>query len=281
MEVLGVDIGGTNIKVGRVKEAVVLAQSHNDVDTKESAKATLNRLFKGIDEVITKETKAIGVGVPAVVDTASGVVYDVQNIPSWKEIGLADMLQQKYRLPIFINNDANCFAMGEKLFGKGGAYKNFVGLSIGTGLGMGIIINDELYNGVLSGAGEIGMLSYKETILEQYTSSFFFSDKYGLDAKTLHNMAQRKNERALEAFLEFGTHLGEALKNILYLFAPEAIVLGGSISKAFPLFKDSMYQKLNTFAYPRQLKDLKVMVSDLSDAPVLGAASLCFQNLKK
>lgn len=281
MEVIGVDIGGTNIKVGTVRDGIILKESYADVNTKETESETFTKLFKCIDELFSKNIKAIGVGVPGVVDTTNGIVYDLQNIPSWKEVHLATILKKRYSIPIYINNDANCFVMGEKLFGKAKRYKNCIGLSIGTGLGMGIIINEKIYNGVLSGAGEIGMISYKNGILEDYTSSFFFSKNYDLNAKELHEMAKQDSPVALKAFLEFGGHLGEAMNNILYLFAPEAIILGGSISKAFQFFKKSMYEKMNSFAYPNQIKNLKIETSELAGSPILGAASLCFQELEK
>lgn len=280
MEVLGVDIGGTNINAGVVNGRLITDQSYIPVNAEDSETQTLERLFNCVDGLITNNTKAIGIGVPAIVDSSKGIVYDVQNIPAWKEVHLIDILKKKYNIPVYINNDANCFAMGEKLFGKGKSYQNFIGLSIGTGLGMGIIINNEIYNGVLSGAGEIGMIGYRGGILEQYTSSFFFSNNYELSAKEVHNRAKQGDDIALTAFSEFGTHFGEAINTISYLFAPEAIILGGSISKAYSFFKESMNQKINLFAYPKQIENLKIETSELVEPAILGAASLCFQKLE-
>lgn len=280
MEVLGVDIGGTNINAGIVKDGLITNQSYVPVNAEDLETQTLERLFNCIDELITYDTQAIGIGVPAIVDVSKGIVYDVQNIPAWKEVYLIDILEKKYNISVHINNDANCFAMGEKLFGKGRNHQNFVGLSIGTGLGMGIIIRGEIYNGVLSGAGEIGMIGYKKGILEEYTSSFFFMRNYGLSAKEIHNKAKQGDDLALMTFSEFGKHLGEAINTISYLFAPEAIILGGSIRKAYPFFKESMNQKINSFAYPTQIKKLKIEVSELAESAILGAASLCFQKLE-
>lgn len=277
MEVIGVDIGGTNINVGLVKKGVVVTSTKSPVDKNESEKQTLERLFTCIEEVKSKGTTAIGIGVPGVVDTHNGTIYDLQNIPSWKKVPLAAILQTRYNLPVFVNNDANCFIMGEKLFGKAKNYTNCVGLSIGTGLGMGILIEGAIYNGVLSGAGEIGMVSYKEGILEDYTSSFFFKTYYNSTAKILNDKAKEDDPVALGAFAAFGEHLGAAINNILYLFAPEAIILGGSISSAFPFFEKSMYEKINLFAYPKQIENLKIERSTLIASPILGAASLCFQ----
>jgi glucokinase len=140
---------------------------------------------------------------------------------------------------------------------------------------MGIIINNELYNGVLCGAGEVGMLPYKDKILEHYAGSFFFDGKYGQSAKELYKKALMNDSTALMAFGEYGVHLGEAIKAILYMFAPEAIILGGSISRAYTFFEKSLQSALDTFAYQKQLEHFKIETSDLVDSPELGAAALC------
>jgi glucokinase len=226
---------------------------------------------------LTKNTAAIGIGVPAIVDPDNGIVYDVQNIPNWKEIPLKKILEKEFKIPVFINNDANCFALGEFTYGKSKNYRNVIGLSLGTGIGMGIIINKELYNGVLCGAGEIGMLGYKDSIIENYSGSFFFLKNYNATAKKLALDAKKGEPTALEAFNEYGKHLGETIKAIVYLFAPEVIILGGSISKAYPYFKNSMLESLKTFAYQEQIKNLLIEVSITKGSAILGASSLCFQ----
>jgi glucokinase len=273
--VLGIDIGGTYLKIGRVENGIIAEQTFNSVDSKATEEETLFSLFDAIDSIINSDVTAIGIGVPAVVDPVTGIVYDVQNIPSWKEIALRELVEQRYKLPVYLNNDANCFALGEKIFGKGKSYENFIGLSIGTGIGMGIIINNDLYNGVLCGAGEVGMLPYKDGIMEEYSSSFFFSKNYDKSAEELSCSAANGNKDALQAYAEFGFNLGECIKSILYMYAPEAIILGGSISKSYPLFKESLELSLKSFAYQKQIEDLKIETSNYEGIAILGAASLC------
>jgi glucokinase len=273
--VLGIDIGGTYLKIGRVENGIITNQTLNSVDSKASEEATLSSLFEAIDNIISPDVTAIGIGVPAVVDPIAGIVYDVQNIPSWKEVALRELVEQRYKLPVYLNNDANCFALGEKIFGKGRNHKNFIGLTIGTGIGMGIIINNALYNGILCGAGEVGMLPYKDGIIEEYSSSFFFSKNYHQSAEELSRSAAKGNEDALQAYAEFGLHLGECIKSILYMYAPEAIILGGSISKSYLLFKESLELSLKSFAYQKQIENLKIETSNYEGIAILGAASLC------
>jgi glucokinase len=278
---IGIDIGGTNIKIGRIENGVVVEVTNKVVDKNATKEELLYLLFDAIDKVIRPNVVAIGVGVPGVVDQSTGIIYDIQNIPAWKKVALKEIVALKYGLPVSINNDANCFALGEKIFGKGKEYENFVGLSIGTGIGAGLIINNKLYNGVLCGAGEVGMLPYKDSIIEDYAGSFFFSKKHNVTAKELSEKANDGDEKAQKIWCEFGIHLGEAVKVLLYMFAPEAIIIGGSISKSFPLFKNSLETVLDSFAYQKQIENLKIEISNEAGVALLGAASLCLQNLKE
>ena len=103
----------------------------------------LNHLYTIIESFDLKNVEAIGIGVPSVVDIENGIVFDVQYIPSWKEIRLKSIIEEKYNFPVYVNNDANCFAAGEKHFGIGQNAEFLVGLVIGTGLGGGIILKSE------------------------------------------------------------------------------------------------------------------------------------------
>ncbi|QDO95188.1 ROK family protein [Formosa sediminum] len=277
-EYLGVDIGGTTINLGVIQNNLIKKEDTILINKDASKEETLQSLYQLIHENLTTRVVGIGVGVPAVVDPVKGIVYDVQNIKGWKEVNLKLLLELEFNLPVFINNDANCFALGEFMYGKNKSSNSFIGLSLGTGLGMGIVINNTLYNGVLCGAGEIGMLSYKDGIVEHYTGSFFFTDYYNETAKSLAEKAEKGDEKALNVFNEYGKHLGEAIKSILYMYAPDKIILGGSISKAFPFFKESMFNILTGYAYQKQIENLIIDVSKTKGSALLGAASLCLQN---
>ena len=274
-EFIGVDIGGTKFSMGRVKNGAIVTKSYQEISRTASKEETLKMLTDNLSTLLTPGVEGIGVGVPGIVDQETGVIYDIQNIPAWKEVPLQEYLEKRYKLPVAINNDANCFALGEKVYGKGQAFQNFVGLSIGTGLGMGVIINNQLYSGVMSGAGEIGMLPYKEGIIEEYAGSFFFQREYQQSAKELNDKAMEGDAMALKAYREFGGHLGEAIKIILFMYAPEAIIIGGSISKAYPFYKEALKVSLDTFNYPKQIEGLKLLISGNAEMPILGAASLC------
>lgn len=278
MNYIGVDLGGTAFKVGLVSNGKLVKKTSRLLQENLSQEAILELLFGAIEQLNAKDVVGIGVGVPGVVDTDIGMIYDIQNIPAWKEVPLKKLLSDRYHVRVALNNDVNCFALGELHYGKGKHFQHFVGLSIGTGLGMGIVIDQKLYNGVICGAGEIGMLPYRDGIVEQYAGSFFFGKKFKNEtAKSVHEMAQKGIPEALAAWQEFGHHLGEAIKMILYMVAPEGIILGGSIAKAYPYFKSGMWDRINSFAYPKQIQSLKIEVSELENSAILGAASLCIE----
>ncbi len=274
-EYIGVDLGGTSFNIGLVNRGMLLEETSRSIVRNASSETILSVLINAIDDIRTKDVKGIGVGVPGIVDPGKGMIYDIQNIPAWKEVPLQRILSEKFEVPVYLNNDANCFALGEKCFGKGEPFDNFIGLSVGTGLGMGVIINSELYNGVLCGAGEIGMLPYKDGIVEEYAASFFFEREFQSSAMELHKDALNGERRAMRAFEEFGTHLGEALKMILFMYAPEAIILGGSISKAYQFFQNTMMESVREFAYPKQIEKLQILCSSHPNLPILGASALC------
>lgn len=136
------------------------------------------------------------------------------------------------------------------------------------------MINGQLYSGVNSAAGEWCSAPYLDQNFEYYCSGKFFENFYSSRPKALAKQAMQGDPIAIRAFEEFGHHLGELLKVILYSLAPEAIVLGGSIRKTFPLFKKSMYQTLNTFAYPTVLSQLRILISELDETAIHGAVAL-------
>jgi glucokinase len=152
--------------------------------------------------------------------------------------------------------------------------KTVVGITSGTGLGAGIIINNEIYYGNNCGAGEIGLLSYRDQNIEYYTSGNFFESHYQVTAMEAHELAIKGNASAVGYWKQFGMHMGHAIKTIMYSYDPEAIVIGGSLSKAFNFFADQMFSSLQDFTFPESVKRIKILQSLNDDITILGAASL-------
>jgi glucokinase len=274
--VVGVDLGGTNVRAGLVADGRLAEVRSAPVRSQGSMEDVLEDMFGVLDALMKPEVVGIGAGVPSVIDLATGMVYDVQNIPSWKAVPLKARLAERYRLPVYVNNDANCFAAGEKHFGKLEPCDHGVGLIVGTGLGSGIIANGRLYSGATCGAGEFGMLPYLDLNFEAYASGQFFERVHGLTGRELAERAAAGEEKALAIFVEFGRHLGEAIKAICYAVDPEIIVLGGSVSKSYGFFRGAMAEAFASYAYSLARERLRVEVSETENIAILGAAALYF-----
>ncbi|MGZ5135276.1 MAG: ROK family protein [Flavitalea sp.] len=277
--ILGIDLGGTNLRGGLVKENILTGIISQRIESSNTAEEMLHVLYKFTDGLINSSVKAIGIGVPGLTD--NGIVYDVMNIPSWKEIALQSFMQERYNVPVFINNDANCFALGEFYFGKGQGNDSLVGLTIGTGLGSGIIINKKLHTGNHCGAGEFGMIPYLDQCYEYYASGQFFQNVYGENGEDIFKRATQSDTTALNMYEDMGSHLGNAIKTILFALDINLIVLGGSVRKAFPYFSKPMWQSIQSFPFKRTVEGLRIEVSELENSGILGAAALYFDREAK
>jgi len=271
---IGVDIGGTNIRAGLVSKGTIISQNQLTLKNKHSMDAMLAQLMEVINPLTSSPYTGIGIGVPSVVDTVNGIVYDVANIPAWKRVELKQIVQERFQVPVRINNDVNCFVLGEYNYGIAKGFGSLVGITLGTGMGSGLIFDHVLYTGHNCGAGEIGLMPYLDKTLEDYVGSQFFIAKTGKSAEELWRTALTGEKQAIALWNEFGWHLGKALKIVMYAYDPEAIVLGGSISQAYDFFEKSMLEVLKDFEYPNTLKQLKVLVSQKANISLLGAASL-------
>jgi glucokinase len=271
---IGVDLGGTKLHVARTHANQVITQSRQDYDALAAAEAVLATLIQAIEAQLTPEVTGIGVGVPSIVNPDLGIVYETANIPSWREIPLKAELERHFGLPVRVNNDVNCFALGEYHCGEWQGCRNLVGMSLGTGLGVGLILNGQLYTGHACGAGELGELPYEDGVLENYCSGQFFKRLHGQDGSETFTLASHGNTEALAQFAEFGTHLAQALWTILLAYNPEVVVIGGSIARAFPYFSQTLKSAMQEFPYQTLWHTTHIGVSKNPSAAVLGAAAL-------
>ena len=272
---IAIDLGGTNVRV-----ATVLSDGRFGRILSEPCLATgsetevLDQIYRLIDDLMTPEVDGIGIGVPSVVDTDKGIVYNVVGIPSWKEVHLKDLLESKYNVPVAVDNDCNCFALGVTRFGKGGERKEAFCVTLGTGVGGSLVVDGHLYRGRNAGAGEIGSIPYLDRDYEYYCSSRFFVGK-GTTGKDTAIAAAGGDPDALAIMEEFGGHLGRLVQMIMYAYDPAVIIFGGSIAKAFNLFSEPMWRVIREFPYPKSVENLDLFSTDLDNPGILGAALLC------
>lgn len=276
--VIGVTFGGKYLHAARIENGSIAKSVHKEINNRDFEEAILNEIINSIQAVFNKTAVGIGVGVPSLVDVKEGIVYKPTNIPSWNKVHLKDILEERFSIPTFVNNDANCFALGEKYFGVAKDFDNIAGITIGTGMGVGIIIDGKLYSGKNAGAGEFCSVPYKDHDYEYYCSTKYFEEKYGIKSNVLFNRALKKDKIALAVYEMFGVDLGNAIKTIMYALDPDAVVVGGRIVDAYDFYKDSMMKTIRTFIYPNSLKRIKILRSEEKHISTFGAAALCFEN---
>ena len=271
---LGIDIGGTTINMGLVKGSEIVVKKTVPSFRQEWNKhQTLDYLCEEISGIFSPEVERIGIGVPTLVDPAKGIAFQAANIPSWDEVHIKDAVQARFKVPVSVNNDSNCFALGAAAM-LGTKDRVVVGITLGTGLGVGVIVDGKLLDGTHCGVGEIGALPYNGHDYEEFCSKKFFTAR-GWQGKAASDAAEAGSAAALAMFKEFGRHLGEFLAVVMYAYDADCIVLGGGVANSYPLFRESMETTLAMrYPYRRALEGLKIEVLPQGDIPVLGASQL-------
>ena len=162
MFAIGIDIGGTSIKGAIVDDTgKVLTRFAMDVDKNASGEAEVNRFCDVMTKAINEYDKSIklegiGIGIPGILDMDKGIIITSPNLPKWNGLHISKLISNRLGLPVYINNDANVAALGEARFGSGKDYSNLIMLTLGTGVGGGIVINNKLYDGHLHMGAELG-----------------------------------------------------------------------------------------------------------------------------
>ena len=280
-KLIGIDLGGTKINAGRIENGQIVEKSFAFIPAEsENEWDVINVIIKTIKDLKPEGINGIGIGIPSIVDREKGIVYDVTNIKSWKKVYLKDILEKEFNVPVYLDNDANCFALGEFRFGGAKGCNNLVGLTIGTGMGGGIISNGYLLKDANGGAGEFGLISYRDANYETFCSGQFFRDNYNSTGEEMAERAEGGDIDAIIAFTELGKHIGNAIKMIKYAVDPDKIIIGGSVAKSKKLFEQSMYECIKSFEFPSALIDFEILFSNIPDIAILGAASLYYDQHK-
>ncbi len=274
-EIIGVDLGGTNIVAARIKNGEIIQSATQATEASKSKEDILNNLIFAINRVKTDQTAAIGIGMPGILSPQKGLVHETVNIPSWKGFHLVNAIEEQLNLPVKINNDANCFALGTNRHGVAKAYKNVVALALGTGLGGGIINDGKIVPGMGNGAGEFGQIPYLDHTYEDYCSGKFFSGINEVDGEEIYQMALKGEKEALKLWNELGKHLGSLAVNIVYSLAPQAIVFGGSVSHGYDFFAPAIKEALMKLPLQHVAGNVELLKEDNPTIALLGAAALC------
>lgn len=293
-QVIGLDLGGTAIKLGRFTVDGECVYSHT-VPTPQPAtpEAVLAAMVAAIDEIDPdRQGRAIGIGTPGPTDRAGRVALVAINLAGWKDVPLADWVEAKTGLPTVLANDANCAGLGEAWRGAGQAFQDLIVLTLGTGVGGAIILNGDLFTGHRGAAGELGLITLNPAgppcnsgnrgSLEQYCSVRAVQRETACEPGKLAAQALMGDAEAIAYWQQYGRHLAIGLTSLLYVLTPEAVILGGGISAGADLFLPSTWQELETRVLPSSREGLQILVAELGNqAGMTGAARLALQRFGK
>lgn len=313
---IGIDLGGTHIRVALVtKKGEILYQHKERVGDKRTQEDIVEHicvLVKKLETKCRKKASVIGIGVPGIVNCEKGIVYASPHFPLWKNFRLTELIQSQVNRPVIIDNDANMIAVGEKWKGSAREWKNFIMMTLGTGIGGALIIHSKLFRGDNGFTGEIGHMVIETEgppcacgsrgCFEMYTSATgllrmtqeLVNSKTAPEIEKLKQIlnkdpaeltpylmqeAKQGNKVARSLYEKMGYYLGIGMASLINILGIQKILIGGGLTGASEFYLPKALQELKTRTYQETLKDTEVRLAQLGDnAGLLGSAKTAFEN---
>lgn len=313
--IIGIDIGGTTIKLGIISSNGELFHKWSiPTNTENQGSFIINDIWESIvikiksENIIKEDINGIGVGIPGYIDTDSGIVYEAINI-GWKNINIKQELKKISGLPVHIENDANIAVLGENWQGAGNQAKHVIAVTLGTGVGGGIITNGEILNGRNGMAGELGHILIEEDgahcncgnrgCLETIASATgivrqaiikikenpnsllanIYNEDQVITSKAVFELAEQGNQEAVDIIAYTSYVLAQTFANLGVILNPEKILIGGGVSKAGQPLLDRITDTFKEIALPNVVRACEIKLAQLgNDAGIIGAAYLVKQN---
>lgn len=299
---VGIDFGGTSVKLGVCRGADLL---HSDEPILTAAHpgptALINEMAARISKLRQTYTDiaAVGVGVPGLVDFDRGFVHELTNVPGWKHIPLKALLSEKTGLHCAVENDANAMCYAEWRYGAGKGLRNVIALTLGTGVGGGLVLDNKMFRGSSFSAGEIGQMSIDsngkaghygnlgslekyignnqitEHAMARYAEAGIIKNVEDCTPKAISIAAQAGDDVARQIWGEIADWLGTALSSIAWLLNPDAFVIGGGVALAGPLLFEPLERKVQSMLSTVVWEKLKILPAKFSnEAGIIGNAAL-------
>ncbi len=309
---IGVDLGGTSIKAGIVSaDWKILLTDSVPTDLPRSAGEIAESIYRLVLQLLETgciawdETDSIGVGIPGTVNQKTGIVEYANNF-DFKNTAFLELLRGKFEKPVFMENDAQSAAWGEHIAGAGRGHHSMLAVTLGTGVGGGIILDDKLWHGMNYAAGEVGHMVIRmhgrdctcgrkgcfeayasvtalcrmaAEAAEKYPESVLMKLKQseeGLNGRNIISAVRNHDKAAEEAYEQYTDYLALGLVNLINIFQPEILVIGGGLSGAGEFFLHSVVRKVKPAVYSRYSEDnTEIRLAALgNDAGIIGAAAL-------
>jgi glucokinase len=312
--VCGVDLGGTKISTGLVTEdGKVINSIKIPTLAAEGPEAVIDRIIKSVNDVLEmsglklEDIAGIGIGSPGPLDAEKGVIITTPNLPGWNNLPLVEKVKEKLNTNVKLDNDANAAAYGEYIFGEGRGIKNFMYITVSTGIGGGVVLNGKLLHGANSNAAEIGHMTIdfngprcncgnlgcfeafaSGTGLARFANETVNKGRESLmkelagsnpiKAEQIFEAARKGDALALELIEKEGFYLGVGLANLMVVYNPEKIAIGGGVSKQWDMFYDNMIKTAKERVLRPNFEVCSVVPAKLGDnIGVLGAAAIALE----
>jgi glucokinase len=311
---VGVDLGGTNIKIGIVSAKGKLVKSISiKTEAEGGPKHVISNIIGGIESILAKnkyKIQGVGIGCPGVVSIKKGIVENAPNLPGWKNVKLGPIIKEKIKYKVHLENDANAAAIGELIFGAGKKFDSFIMVTLGTGVGGGIVFNKKIFRGEFGAAGELGHISIdlngpkcncgstgcieayagnsylKEQIrseLKNYSNSIVWeiidNDLGKVSPRVIQIASEKKDEYARFVIERMGKQLGAALASLSNLLDISTFIIGGGVAGfGKPLFDSVRLTVANRVLAPLRSRVLVIPAKLQNEAGIKGASSLVFYN---
>jgi glucokinase len=311
---IGVDVGGTKISMVVGDHRGKILATHV-IPTRSHSSGAIRDMIRHLktmaaDPRFRGKIRGVGLGIPGPIDNKRGKIPFSPNLKGWEGVPLKKMLQKALRLPLYMANDANAAALGEKLFGQGRGKSDFVYMTVSTGIGGGVVTGGKLLEGTSYVGGEVGHMAVvaggdvcgcgRHGCLEAYASGtaiaryaqkhltavekktiLKLSDGKALDARTIGIAAKKGNKAAIKVYERAAFYLGVGIANLLNVLNPERVILGGGVWKSSPRqFWNAMLSSCKRHAWHEAFRAVKIVPTHLEGrAGDLGALALVFENL--
>jgi len=318
--ILGVDLGGTKILTAVTNsQGKMLSRDHSITPAKkghevviQSILVSAHRALEQADVAISGLT-AIGVGAPGLANSETGILLTSPHLPGWRDIPLRDIIQERLGKKTFLINDANAAALGELCFGAARGARNFIYITLSTGIGGGIVVDGKIYGGAIGVAGEVGHMivdddgpvcscgsrgcwemlasgtalarEARHRIREGASTSipgYVDGDAERVTAEVIHNAAQQGDSLAKELIARTGYYVGVGLASLVNIFNPELIVIGGGLSNIGDMLFKPAFKVARERAYKDAFQVVRFASAELGrDSGVLGAAAFALQEMRR
>jgi glucokinase len=318
--ILGVDLGGSKILTAVVNyRGEMLSSNESTTPATEGREAVIQSILESAHRALEQanvgisELTAIGVGAPGLSNPETGILFTSPNLPGWRNVPLKDIMQERLGKKTFVINDANGAALGEFYFGAARGTRNFIYVTLSTGIGGGIVIDGKIYSGVIGAAGEVGHMTIddegpicncgsrgcwetlasgtalakegRRRIKEGVRTSileYVEGDVEKVTAQVIHSAAKQGDSLAKELIARTGYYVGVGLANLINIFNPELIVIGGGLSNIGDMLLKPAFKVAGERAFKEAFQAVRFASAELGrNSGVLGATAFALQEMGK